>query len=104
MTTFRRRAGVTLIELLIVLSVLAIITSVAALSARVIPPGDETSPPRRIMKARERATSLGRTELLFLRDDSGRLVVVRALPDGGVIGARSWLVNRTTGERPRVQH
>jgi len=103
MTAPHRRRGTTLIELLVVLAVLAILTSVVTLSARVVPPADETSPARRIATARARATSLGRGETLVLRDDSGQVVVVRTQPDGSVLGARAWHVNRTTGEPTHAQ-
>jgi prepilin-type N-terminal cleavage/methylation domain-containing protein len=82
----RRRAGVTLLELMVVLAILAVMAGLTVVSLdRVSAPAPFTDADR-VADARRNAITLGRPVRVLLRD-SAATRSAQALPDGRVIGA-----------------
>lgn len=109
---FGRRRGVTLVELLVVLVILGLSTSVVMLAWRqdVAPSAEMGELRRRIGEARRRAISSGRPQrLTFLLSRNGALTTpdqtdsdaapytVTALPDGGVLADYDLRFDRLLG-------
>ena len=93
------RAGVTLVELLVVLTILALIAGMtvpAFRSASATPAGVRDQ----LARARERAIDGGRAEQVVVRRDSLTFVVT-ALPDGSVLAPPTLHIARATGVVPR---
>lgn len=91
----RQRSGVTLIELIIVITAMAIIAGVGALvmPKRVVPP-DDTS--HRIANARTKALRTGQPVQVIVKLVSGYSLAT-ALPDGSVLADSEAHVERMTG-------
>ena len=92
----RLRRGVTLIELLIVVVVLGMVSSVAmlALPGKVAPPDDTR---HRIADARTRALRTGRPVSVVLQLDSV-FSLATAMPDGSVLADPMARIDRLTGQ------
>jgi prepilin-type N-terminal cleavage/methylation domain-containing protein len=90
------RRGVTLLELLIVVVVLGLVTSVAALvmPAKVVPPDDT---PHRIANARTRALRTGQPVSVVLQLDTV-FSLATAMPDGTVLADSAARIDRLTGK------
>jgi prepilin-type N-terminal cleavage/methylation domain-containing protein len=93
----RRRDGVTLLELMVALAILALMAGVTVAGLRragaPTPPTDAD----RITNARRDAIALGRPVHFLLRD-SAEARPAHALPDGRVLGAPSYAHGAGTGE------
>jgi prepilin-type N-terminal cleavage/methylation domain-containing protein len=90
------RRGVTLLELLIVVVVLGVVTSVAVLvmPAKVVPPNDT---PHRIANARAVALRTGQPVSVVLQLDTA-FSLATAMPDGTVLADSAARIDRLTGK------
>ena len=91
----RKRRGVTLLELLVVVTLLGVTASVAVLvmPARRVPPDDT---PHRIANARAQALRTGRPVTVVLQLDS-TYSIATAMPDGTVLADPTTGIDRLTG-------
>ena len=97
--TYRRRMGVTLLELIVVFAVMAVATGVATVSFR--PPqiplaSDSVS--AQVHELRTRAVRAGRPATATIQTDSGTRAVT-AYPDSRVNSELTTLVDYLTGRR-----
>lgn len=95
-----RARGVTLIELMVAIALLAILTGVVGLaiaSAPVVAHVDDIR--ARISDARTQAIEKGRPVTITI-SDSARPRAVTALPDGSVLADSGILIDRLTGRAP----
>lgn len=95
----RARRGMTLIEVLVALVVIAIIATLAGLQVRPAERADPDAPGSRIRGARNRAIRTGQ-RVTFTSDSLAGTYAV-ALPDGSVIADSTIPVERLTG-MPRL--
>lgn len=101
----RRRAGMTILELVIVLAILGVIASVVGLAIRAAPPVEPDSldeAQRIIASARRRALDDGRSVVVAvrLRRRGEQAATVRhalALPDGSVLADSTLGIARLSG-------
>ncbi|HET7188381.1 MAG TPA: prepilin-type N-terminal cleavage/methylation domain-containing protein [Gemmatimonadaceae bacterium] len=91
------RAGVTLIELIVVIALLGLIAGMTTVSMRADSGVHSPSLAQRIASARRDAIRTGQPTELAITDSVGTHVL-RALPDGRVLGEPSTGVDVTTGE------
>lgn len=91
-----QRHGGTLLELLVVLTLVAAIAGVATFAARRLPVPDPRTPRATIARARHDAVHLGRsvTGFAYRENDSVRFT---ARPDGSVVADSALHVERLTG-------
>jgi prepilin-type N-terminal cleavage/methylation domain-containing protein len=94
------RRGVTLLELLIVITLLGIVASVAVLAmpGKLTPPDDTA---HRIVNARTAALRTGRPVTVILQFDT-LYGVATAMPDGSVLADSAAHVDRLSGQPLRV--
>jgi prepilin-type N-terminal cleavage/methylation domain-containing protein len=92
----RGRHGVTLLELMIVVALLGLTASVAALAMpkRVVPPDDT---PHRIANARMQALRTGQPVTVVLKLDR-TFAIATAMPDGTVLADSAARIDRLTGQ------
>lgn len=90
------RAGVTLLELLVVLVILAISTGITGVALNSAPRAAPPTFSARIAHARRDAIRSGRSVTLPLHDSTG-VHVVRVSPDGTVLGASPFAVEWASG-------
>jgi prepilin-type N-terminal cleavage/methylation domain-containing protein len=95
----RRRSGVTLLELLVTLVVLAVVTGVVTVALpRITEPADDT-PASRLASARREALATGRPVTITI-EAAGGAVDATVAPDGSVVADTSLHFDRLAG-RPR---
>ncbi|HEY2849482.1 MAG TPA: prepilin-type N-terminal cleavage/methylation domain-containing protein [Gemmatimonadaceae bacterium] len=98
-----RRAGTTLVELLVVLAILATLAGVAALSVRRAPSTDPGDVWATIAAARRNAMRTGReTTVVVLRN--GSPLSVALYPDGRTIADPALPIDPLTGRRIDAGH
>ena len=92
----RRRRGVTLLELIVVVVGLGVMASVATLvmPKKLVPPDDT---PHRVAAARTRALCTGRPVSVVLQLDS-IFAIATAMPDGTVLADSAARIDRLTGQ------
>ena len=94
--TRRPGGGSTLLELIVTLAVMAVVAGVVALALR---PRDAAHPAADpVVEARRAAIAARRPVTIDLVRD-GRVFVLTALPDGGVIADADLGLDRFTGEK-----
>ncbi len=80
------RSGVTLLELVVALAILAVAAGVTGLALRpAAPPDPDSVRAARIVEARRQAMRTRRPVRLALPLGDGRVAALRALPDGRVL-------------------
>jgi prepilin-type N-terminal cleavage/methylation domain-containing protein len=92
----RRSAGVTLVELLVVLGILGIMAGLVGLAWQPGRAGESRVSLEPIVTVRRRALESGRSTQAVVTID-GRPVRVLALPDGRILGAEQFDVNPLNG-------
>ena len=97
-----RRAGTTLVELLITLSVMGVIMGVATMAVRRIEAPRPDDPYQIVEDSLRRAVAIGRgtTIKLMVR---GLPALVTVNPDGSVVADSALGIERFTGRMPRVR-
>lgn len=97
----RRSAGVTLVELMVVLVVLGVMAGLAGLAWRpdawTRPAAEDGGVAFAVRSARARAVSSG-TAVTVQVSVEGRVMQVRAMPDGRVIGAEAFGLDPLSGD------
>jgi prepilin-type N-terminal cleavage/methylation domain-containing protein len=93
------RAGVTLIELIVVIAILGVIAGLTTVSLRAAGGTEAPALATRVAAARREAVRIGRAVELVV-GGSEAPQVVRALPDGRVLADPSLGIDMATG-RPR---
>jgi len=94
MSHVRRRRGVTLVELMVVLVLLGLMAGVVGLAWRRPSPHDDTDV---TAAARQRAIATGAT-VRVETTTAGRRVTVAALPDGSVIAPAELRIDPLSGK------
>ena len=98
----RRDAGVTLLELMVAIAILGVAASVAGLALSLdSEPDPAAARAEKIVAARREALESGRAVGFVVSMEDGRVVELRALPDGRVLGDTAAAVDALTG-RPHA--
>jgi prepilin-type N-terminal cleavage/methylation domain-containing protein len=92
----KARRGLTLIELIVVLTLMATVSAVVGLAAPLSRFSSTESPAAELSAARRSALSSGKPTPLWLLDSGGVPSAV-AMPDGSILGDSSIAVDRFTG-------
>jgi prepilin-type N-terminal cleavage/methylation domain-containing protein len=93
----RRRHGVTLAELMVVLAVLAVVGALTGVAFTGAKPPPEPALGARLHSARRDAIRTGKAVTILVRRDA-RIHRVTALPDGSALADTALHVDRASGE------
>jgi len=93
-----RRAGTTLLELLVTLAIVAIVSAVVGLTLRATPAPPADDAQATVAAARHTAVAERRVVTVTVQSH-GQPHAVTALPDGGIVADSALGRDRLTGER-----